>query len=56
MKSEVSRGRVRPLFYRGSAPVIPPAYGIFLGFFALFGEIDSPSADAKEYPLPVYDL
>ena len=23
MKSEVSRGRVRPLFYRGSAPVTP---------------------------------
>ena len=24
----------------------------YIGFFAPFGEIDSPSADAKEYPLP----
>jgi len=25
---------------------------LYIGFFAPFGEIDSPSADAKEYPLP----
>ena len=25
---------------------------LYIGFFAPFGEIDCPSADAKEYPLP----
>lgn len=53
------RGKLRQgktSFLQGLRPRYPPAYGIFLGVFAPFGEIDSPSADAKEYPLPVYGL